>query len=253
VLAGVDLTVKKGGVYVFLGRSGSGKTTLLDLIFGFIEPDTGTRKVKGEKTNQDLSGIAFYVTSYPERYYFEVSVLKEAAFSLIEKGVTVDEAYLKARNSLISLGFCESDLDRDPQSLSKGEKRKIAIASALADDSEILIFDEPLAGLDFNGRKNVSESLKKLRTEEKTVLITTHLLDPLLELKPEIFVLSEGMLVHLDDGDPTRMFAQLSHCGIIPPEKVALSARLRKVGKYISPFVSDDEFVESCIRGLMDR
>lgn len=253
VLREVNLCINKGELYVFLGRSGSGKTTLLDLIFGFIQPDSGIRKVKGEKSRKDLSDIAYYVTSYPERYFFQVSILKETAFSLIEKGIPKDKAYFEARNSLISLGFSESDLERDPQTLSKGDKRKVAIASALCTNSEIFIFDEPLAGLDFNARKNVVKSLRKLCSQEKTVVITTHILDPLLELNPKIFALSEGKLINLDKSDPATMVIQLSNCGIIPPEKVALSARLKKVGKLISPFVSDDKFLESFVQCLMGR
>lgn len=250
VLKDVSFAVEEGKVYVIAGRSGSGKTTILDIIFGLLEPQEGERRVKGILSSKDLSGTASYVLSYPERYFFETTVIREAALALVENGLSREEAENKAEKALLSLGFSEKDFQKDPLSLSKGEKRKLAIASALAGEPDLLILDEPLSGLDYLSRKKVVESIGRLISQDKTVILTTHSLDALLELNPEIYLIQEQTLVYLNDKTAVEIDEIFKENGLLPPEKVALSALMARAGRSVSPFLSDDEFIEKFVEEI---
>ncbi|MBC7099975.1 ATP-binding cassette domain-containing protein, partial [Candidatus Bipolaricaulota bacterium] len=137
--------------------------------------------------------------------------------------------------------------------LSKGQKRKIAIASALVLEKKLLLLDEPLAGLDRSGRLMVADLLRKAVGAGHTVILTAHTFDELLELRPEVYIIFNRKLFPAELGLPHKSVALFHEAGLLPPEKLLLAAELGKKGIHISVFQSDAEFVKKAAEMMAER
>jgi cobalt/nickel transport system ATP-binding protein len=199
-LKNINLSVKKGEMVAVIGLNGSGKSTLLNIINALIFPDSGEFLLKGnpvtEKTLSDKSfGIMLrqsmgYIFQNPEIQLFCPTVFDELLFAPLQLNMPVEDAEERVEKTLSYLGI-EYLKDRSVLMLSGGEKKKVAIASVLTMNPEILLIDEPLASLDPKTQTFFIDLLLELNRSGKTIIFTTHHLDLIDHLQPKVVVLSE--------------------------------------------------------------
>jgi cobalt/nickel transport system ATP-binding protein len=199
-LSNVDLTVKKGEMFCIIGQNGSGKSTLLNIINGLIFPEKGEfifegnlvneATLKDKNFNTSFRQKAGYIFQNPDIQLFCHTVFDELLFAPLQLNFSQNEAEKRAIETLAALGI-ENLKDRSVLSLSGGEKKKVAIASVLTVNPEILLVDEPLAGLDPKTQTFFIELLLELNRAGKTIIFTTHHLDLVDHLQPRVAVLSE--------------------------------------------------------------
>jgi cobalt/nickel transport system ATP-binding protein len=199
-LKNINLSVKKGEMVSVIGLNGSGKSTLLNIINALIFPDSGEFLLKGNPVNEkSLSDKSFgiklrqsmgYIFQNPEIQLFCPTVYDELLFAPLQLNIPVDEAEERAEQTLSFLGI-EYLKDRSVLMLSGGEKKKVAIASVLTMNPEILLIDEPLASLDPKTQTFFIDLLLDLNQSGKTIVFTTHHLDLIDHLQPKVVVLSE--------------------------------------------------------------
>ena len=204
VLENINLTIKENKITALIGVSGSGKTTLLKMLNGLIIPSAGKVIVgdftieKGKKiTNiRDLRKMVGFVFQFPEEQFFNQTVLDEIAFALNNFNYPKEKINKHVSDALYMVGLDESYLNSNPFYLSSGEKRRIALASILAYNPKILIFDEPTVGLDYQAKKNLMQIIRKLKSRyHKTIIIISHDVDFLHTFVDEVVVLNKGKLI----------------------------------------------------------
>ncbi|MED4402189.1 energy-coupling factor ABC transporter ATP-binding protein [Metabacillus fastidiosus] len=199
----VNITVKEGTYLAIIGHTGSGKSTLLQHLNGLLKPTRGTVKIgdyliKAGKKQKDLKAIRKHVGivfQFPEHQLFEETVEKDIAFGPINFGVSREEAKQKVREALASVGLSENILEKSPFELSGGQMRRVAIAGVLAMEPEILILDEPTAGLDPKGRSEIMDLFYQLHKERNgTTILVTHSMEDAAKYADEIAVMHEGTM-----------------------------------------------------------
>ncbi|OAB45408.1 energy-coupling factor transporter ATPase [Paenibacillus glacialis] len=203
-LQGVNLHLESGILAGVAGATGSGKSTLLQMFNGILKPTSGTVQVlditlkggeKAPKLHQLRKRVGL-VFQFPEQQLFEDTVEKDLCFGPINFGYSLEEAKDRARRAMEQMGLDLSLLSRNPFQLSGGQMRKVAIASVLTMDPEILVLDEPTATLDPVSRAELIQLLHRLcREDGRTVIIVTHRMDELLPFANQWIVLHEGLTV----------------------------------------------------------
>ncbi len=196
-LNNVSLSIADGSFVGIAGSSGSGKTTLVRLIKGLIKPSSGS--IKGVEDSK--IGLVF---QYPEFQLFEATVIKDVMFGPLNIGLGEEEASKQARQALSVMGLEESFYQRDPLCLSGGEKRRVAIAGILAMNPEVVILDEPTAGLDAKTHDQLFEVLQRLNEKGKTIILVSHNLDDIATYCKQVAIMNEGRLVAF--GKPSEVF-----------------------------------------------
>jgi len=246
-LKDVSLVINDHSFLALIGETGSGKSTLVQHLNGLILPtegevqishyllscENGKRKYvdldrqeefKGKKYHKkqfnirDLRKYAGLVFQFPEYQLFEESVLKDVSFGPKNFGATDEEAEQMAKDALALVGLDDSYLPRSPFELSGGEKRRVAIAGIIALNPSVLILDEPTAGLDPQGEKEMMELFKKINDAGKSVILVTHNMDIVLKYVDEVVVMQEGKL--LKQTTPLKLFQDekfLTTTAIEPP------------------------------------
>ena len=209
-----------------IGHTGSGKSSLVQVMNGLIKATAGDVTYKGENI-QDKSfdkkrlhldvGLVF---QYPESQLFEETVLKDVMFGPLNKGMSEEEAKKAAKEALEMLGIGENYYNDSPFELSGGEKRRIAIAGVLAMNPEIIILDEPTAGLDPMSRNNLLNSLKHLQTDKaKTIIIVSHNMEDMANYVERLIVMNDGRVVFDDiKKNVFKYVEQLEQIGLDVPE-----------------------------------
>lgn len=209
-----------------IGHTGSGKSSLVQVMNGLIKANGGEVTYKGENI-QDKSfdkkrlhldvGLVF---QYPESQLFEETVLKDVMFGPLNKGMSEEEAKEAAKEALEMLGIGENYYNDSPFELSGGEKRRIAIAGVLAMNPEIIILDEPTAGLDPMSRNNLLNSLKRLQTDKaKTIIIVSHNMEDMANYVERLIVMNDGRVVFDDiKKNVFKYVGQLEQIGLDVPE-----------------------------------
>ena len=211
-LSDVSLTIEDGSYTALIGHTGSGKSTILQLLNGLLVPSQGSVRVfdtliTSTSKNKDIRQIrkqVGLVFQFAENQIFEETVLKDVAFGPQNFGVSEDEAEKIAREKLALVGIDESLFDRSPFELSGGQMRRVAIAGILAMEPAILVLDEPTAGLDPLGRKELMTLFKKLHQSGMTIVLVTHLMDDVAEYANQVYVMEKGHLVK--GGKPSDVF-----------------------------------------------
>ena len=211
-LSDVSLTIEDGSYTAIIGHTGSGKSTILQLLNGLLVPTKGSVRVfdtliTPTSVNKQIRQIrkqVGLVFQFAENQIFEETVLKDVAFGPQNFGVSVEEAEAIAREKLALVGIDESLFERSPFELSGGQMRRVAIAGILAMEPSILVLDEPTAGLDPIGRKELMALFKKLHQDGITIVLVTHLMDDVAEFADQVYVMEKGKLVK--SGKPSLVF-----------------------------------------------
>ncbi len=211
-LSDVSLTIEDGSYTALIGHTGSGKSTILQLLNGLLVPSQGSVRVfdtliTSTSKNKDIRQIrkqVGLVFQFAENQIFEETVLKDVAFGPQNFGVSEEDAEQIAREKLALVGIAESLFDRSPFELSGGQMRRVAIAGILAMEPAILVLDEPTAGLDPLGRKELMNLFKKLHQSGMTIVLVTHLMDDVAEYANQVYVMEKGRLVK--GGKPSDVF-----------------------------------------------
>ncbi len=227
-LSDVNLEINKGDFVCIVGKTGSGKSTLVQTFNSLIEPTNGytqvetfyvtsDKKLKKEllknesdevkKDNKHVASLrkkVGMVFQFPEYQLFAETILKDVMFGPKNFGLKEEEAKKLAIESLKDVGIPESYFEKSPFELSGGEKRRVAIAGIIASNPDVLVLDEPTAGLDPNGKKEIMALIKKFHDSGKTIIIVTHDMDLVLNFAKTVIVLNDAKLIEVTT--PQKLF-----------------------------------------------
>lgn len=198
----VSININKGEILGIVGENGSGKSTLIKHFNGLLTPTSGSINVLGKNASMkqyrnELWKNVGLVFQFPEKQLFEESVFEEIAYGLKNMKIDSKEIPGRVRDSLNKVGLDESIEKFPPVTLSGGLKRRTAIASILAMEPEILIMDEPTAGLDASGRKNIMELIMNIKADDKTIIIVSHNISEIISLCTHLAIMENGkMIIH---------------------------------------------------------
>ncbi len=235
----INLEIDNGEFIGIVGHTGSGKSTLVQLFNGLIIPSSGAVKVNGknitdEKTNlKETRRHVGLVFQYPEHQLFEETVYKDIAFGPKNLGLSEEEIETRVNEvmGLVNLDY-EEFKDRSPFNLSGGQQRRVAIAGVLALKPDVLVLDEPSAGLDPQGRKRLADLLRYLYHElEMTLILISHRMEEIAELSSRVIVMHNGEIVL--DGSPKEVFAReqkLHQLALDLPQITEIMHRLKDRG-----------------------
>ena len=210
-LKGVSLKVEKGEMVALLGKNGAGKSTLFLHLNGIYEPDEGQVFIDGEELKYDKKSLLKFrqkvgiVFQNPDDQIFAPTVEEDVAFGPLNLGLSMEEVQDRVEEALDRVGMSGFE-KKTPHHLSGGQKKRVAIAGILAMKPEIMVLDEPTAGLDPQGVTNLTKLLKELNDEGITIIISTHEVDLVPNYAKRVFVLVDGLLVA--EGTPKEIFAQ---------------------------------------------
>ena len=208
----VNLEIKDGSYTALIGHTGSGKSTILQLLNGLLTPSVGSVTVNDieitatavDKYIRQVRKEVGLVFQFAESQVFAETVLDDVAFGPQNFGVSKEEAERLAREKLLLVGISEDLFSRSPFELSGGQMRRVAIAGILAMEPEVLVLDEPTAGLDPAGRKELMEIFQGLHEDGMTIVLVTHLMDDVANFADTTYVLEKGHLVK--SGSPKDIF-----------------------------------------------
>lgn len=234
----VSLTTVEGELLGIIGHTGSGKSTLIQHLNGLLRPSDGVILLDGRdiwenpKKIRDIRFAVGMVFQYPEYQLFEDTIYKDIAFGPRNMGLSDEEIDRRVRRAAADVGLTEDLLKKSPFDLSGGEKRRAAIAGVLAMEPEVLILDEPTAGLDPRGREQILTMIRDYRTRSgKTVLLVSHSMEDIARLADRVLVMRHGEVAMLDTVE--RVFAradELEDMGLTVPAVTKILLLLRQKG-----------------------
>ena len=252
-------TIKDGSYTAFIGHTGSGKSTIMQLLNGLYLPTSGHVQVDDtiitiQSKNKEIKPIrkkVGLVFQFPESQLFAETVLEDVSFGPQNFGISKEEAEQRAIESLKLVGLPEEFYKRNPFDLSGGQMRRAAIAGILAMQPDILVLDEPTAGLDPQGRKELMTLFKQLHLSGMTIVLVTHLMDDVADYATAVNVMEKGHLVL--SGAPKEVFQQVTllrekQLGV--PKITEFALQLQKKGYYFESLpITMEEFVEVLANG----
>lgn len=256
----VSFEINDGEFVGIIGHTGSGKSTLVQHFNGLLKPKSGAIIISGvDITNpaasmKDIRKKIGLVFQYPEYQLFEETVKQDVAFGPLNLGLDKEEVEIRIKEAIELVGLdYEEVAERSPFDLSGGQKRRVAIAGVIAMKPEVLILDEPTAGLDPKAHKELFEVIKKIHREQSSILIlVSHNMQDIANLADKILVMEKGRLAM--SGSPREVFArrdELTAIGLSVPPIAELLYQLRDKGFEINPDVlSMDEAVEELVKRL---
>ena len=239
-LDNITLDINEGKITAIIGHTGSGKTTLVQHLNALLTPSSGTINVcdftitNDKKKNKNLKALrkrVGLVFQFPEYQLFEETIAKDIGFGPKNFGVPQEEIDEIVKKVIKQVGLDESYLEKSPLELSGGQKRRVAIAGILAMDPDVLVLDEPTAGLDPLGAKAMLDLFVELNKQGKTIIIVTHEMDYVLEYCDLCVVVNKGKIVF--EGQPINLFINdeiMSRVGIEPPLSIEFGKELIKNG-----------------------
>ena len=241
----VNFTLNRGEFVGIIGHTGSGKSTLMQQLNGLLKPTSGRVLLEGQDiwSDKKLTRQARFrvglVFQYPEYQLFEETVYKDIAFGPTNMGLSGEEIDRRVREAAGFVGITESQLKVSPFDLSGGQKRRVAIAGVIAMEPEVLILDEPTAGLDPAGRENLMANIRDFhRNRHTTVILVSHSMDEIAQNVDRILVLKSAHV--LMSGTPAEVFAradELMTAGLDVPQVTRIAMALKARGLDINPAV----------------
>ncbi len=236
----IDLAIELNKITAIIGPTGSGKSTLVQHLNALLLPSSGTiyvldREIVANQKNKDLKSLrkkVGLVFQFPEYQLFEETIIKDVMFGPLNFKVTDEEARQKAMKALAMVGLDPSYYERSPLDISGGQKRRVAIAGILAIDPDVLVLDEPTAGLDPQGAKSMMELFVELnRTHHKTILIVTHDMDHVLNYCDNVVVMKKGeILTHQQVNDFFFKGEDVLDIEMALPQRLKFTEALRAKG-----------------------
>ncbi len=251
-LENINLSIDKGQFIGVIGHTGSGKSTLIQHLNGLMKPtegqvlyegkdiwgeaDSSSNNKKGSKKGKyDLRSLRTHiglVFQYPENQLFETDVITDVAFGPKNQGLSEEESRERAEKALRQTGVKEKYWKVSPFELSGGQKRRVAIAGVLAMNPDVLILDEPTAGLDPKGRDDILDQIKKLHDERGiTILLVSHSMEDVANYADRIIVVNDGKIAY--DGTPKEVFShyrELEQMGLGAPQTTYIVNELAERG-----------------------
>ncbi|MED9948147.1 MAG: energy-coupling factor transporter ATPase [Peptacetobacter hiranonis] len=254
----ISFDIEENDFVGLIGHTGSGKSTLIQHLNGLLKPSSGSIYINDfEITQKDINlteirkrvGVVF---QYPEYQLFEETIEKDIAFGPGNMGLDQEEITKRVKASMEAVGLdYEKYREKSPFELSGGQKRRVAIAGVIAMDPEVLILDEPTAGLDPGGREEIFELIKKLHRERNiTVILSSHSMDDMAKLVKTLIVMNKGKIEFM--GNPREVFNNNAHrlkeIGLDIPQVLELAIKLREKGfdirqDIITPEEAKDEIL----------
>ena len=237
-LRDVSLSVERGEFIGLIGHTGSGKSTLIQHLNGLLKPSSGTVLFQGEDIWKDVKftretryhvGLVF---QYPEYQLFEETVFKDIAFGPRNMGLSEEEIRARVLRAAGFVGIAEPELEKSPFDLSGGQKRRVAIAGVIAMEPEVLILDEPTAGLDPAGRESILQNIRDYqKAQNATVIMVSHSMEEIASNVTRLVVMNDGAVAMT--GSPREVFThaqELMAIGLDVPQVTRVFLRLREMG-----------------------
>lgn len=260
----VSIDIPSGTYMAVIGHTGSGKSTVLQHLNALLQPTEGTvrigeHEIKAKKKNKNLKPIrrqVGIVFQFPEHQLFEETVEKDIIFGPMNFGVPESEAKRRARLALKQVGLQEEVLGKSPFELSGGQMRRVAIAGVLAMDPEIIVLDEPTAGLDPRGRKEIMDMFYQLHKDRSlSTILVTHSMEDAARYADQIVIMQQGRVVK--KGSPEKIFsspAELIQMGLDVPEVVRFQLKLEeRLGKKLGEVCLSIEQLSTKVAELFNR
>ena len=260
-LQGVTFTAERGEFIGIIGHTGSGKSTLLQHLNGLLKPSSGQVLFDGEDIWKDKAftrqirfrvGLVF---QYPEYQLFEETVFQDIAFGPRNMGLGQEEIRERVLRAAGFVGIPEGDLEKSPFDLSGGQKRRVAIAGVIAMEPDVLILDEPTAGLDPRGRDSVLQNIRDYQqAQHAAIIMVSHSMDEVASNADRLYVMNHGRVAM--SGEPREVFAHaeaLERMGLDVPRMTSLFLRLRQLGMPVDPSVYTVEQAREAILSLCGR
>lgn len=255
----ICLEIPDGQFVGVIGHTGSGKSTLMQHLNGLIKASSGHIYFNGEdiyakgydmKKLRSKVGLVF---QYPEHQLFEIDVFTDVCFGPKNLGLSKEEVESRAKDALQKVGLSEELYFQSPFELSGGQKRRVAIAGVLAMQPEVLILDEPTAGLDPKGRDEILKQIKKLQEETgMTILLVSHSMEDVAEYVDRIIVMNKGSVMY--DDEPKNVFRhykELEEVGLAAPQVTYIMHALQKKGMAVDVEATTiEEATESILKVL---
>lgn len=252
---GLSLDIRRGEFLGIIGHTGSGKSTLIQHLNGLLKPSSGTIYLDGADIwaePKKIRSVRFrvgLVFQYPEYQLFEDTVRKDVAFGPKNMGLDAREVERRVLAAIEAVGLDESVLDKSPFALSGGQKRRVAIAGVMAMEPEVLILDEPTAGLDPRGRESILQLLREYHEKRgSTVVLVSHSMEEIARNAQRIIVLSGGGVCM--EGTPAEVFAradELEAVGLDVPQSTKIAAALRRRGMAVEGSIFTVDALERAI------
>lgn len=253
-IKGINLTIPQGSMCALIGHTGSGKSTLIQHINALLLPTQGEIHVEDviitatdkPSTLKPLRKKAGLVFQFPEYQLFEETILKDIIFGPKNFGISEEETIEIAKKTLKLVGLDESYLEKSPFDLSGGQKRRVAIAGILAMNPDILILDEPTAGLDPQGAKEMLNLFKEINKQGKTVIIVSHDMNQVLEYCDDVIVMNKGQIErHVPVSELFKETDYLTSLSIDLPTITSFILELNKGGFSIDSSIKDiDQLIQ---------
>ena len=252
-LDNVSFSVERGEFIGVIGHTGSGKSTLMQQLNGLLKPTSGKVILDGKDIWSDKQstrqarfrvGLVF---QYPEYQLFEETVYKDIAFGTKNMGLSQDEIDRRVREAAGFVGLTEEQLSVSPFDLSGGQKRRVAIAGVIAMEPEILILDEPTAGLDPVGREDILKNIEAYRkAKNATIMMVSHSMNDVARLTDRLLVMRDASLAM--DGTPDEVFKradELLEMGLDIPELTRVFMKLRQLGLDVQPIYTMQQAIDA--------
>ena len=248
----VSLSVERGEFIGVIGHTGSGKSTLMQHLNGLLKPTSGSIILDGQDiwSDKKLTRQARFrvglVFQYPEYQLFEETVYRDIAFGPKNMGLSSEEVDRRVREAAALVGITDAQLEVSPFDLSGGQKRRVAIAGVIAMEPEILILDEPTAGLDPLGREEILANIEHYRqTKNATIMMVSHSMNDVARLTERLIVMN-GSKLAMDDV-PGKVFTraeELLEMGLDIPDVTRVFLRLKQMGLPVEPVYTVEQAVE---------
>lgn len=257
----INIEIEKGELVGVIGHTGSGKSTLIQHFNGLLKPSSG--KVYIDDVNiwdkkTDLRQIRFkvgLVFQYPEYQLFEETVYKDIAFGPKNMGLSADEIDKSIQEIIKLVGIDEDILQKSPFELSGGQKRRVAIAGVMAMDPQVLILDEPTAGLDPKGRDSILGQIKEYhQTKGNTVLLVSHSMEDVAKHAEKILVMNNAKIFCYDK--PVEVFKraeEISKMGLSVPQITRVFNRLKQAGIHIGEDIYTVEYAKKTLLNYINN
>lgn len=258
-LKNVNLKIEDGEFVGLIGHTGSGKSTLIQHLNGLLKATSGTIRYRGEDIYRNgynmkqLRSRVGLVFQYPEHQLFEIDVFSDVCYGPKNQGLTAEEIDMRAREALMQVGLEEKYWYQSPFELSGGQKRRVAIAGVLAMKPEVLILDEPTAGLDPRGRDEILDQIAELHQRMGiAILLVSHSMEDIAKYVERIIVMNHGEKVY--DAPPKEVFRhykELEAMGLAAPQITYIVHTLREHGVPIDDDITTVEEARTAILKLL--